>query len=181
MLDTDGIANTLRRFECENSQERLGVFSAPDGNMRGQIKKMEEWAEPMRAGRLQSHEAWILLTTTIWKTLEYPLLALSLTKLECEKLMAPAIKIGLQQSRNSGSFKRDLIHATTAVQSGGLLHLYTTQEIAHVADMVDRCISKSMTGELYTVTLEQLILKISVGNKVFDLDYDTFCIMATPR
>jgi hypothetical protein len=61
----------------------------PSGNATDQVKQMrklmEDWADHLiRTGKVKRHEAWLALTTTIWKTLEYPLNALTLSKAECE-------------------------------------------------------------------------------------------------
>jgi hypothetical protein len=52
----EGIRKLLKRCETHNAQETLGVFLAPDGNLRAQQEKMKEaatkWADCMQTGRI---------------------------------------------------------------------------------------------------------------------------------
>lgn len=60
--------------------------------MRNQAIK---WADAMRTGKLSRQNAWTAISTTIWRTLSYPLSALNLTRQQCDKIMAPILKYGL--------------------------------------------------------------------------------------
>lgn len=76
-------------------QETLGVRLAPGGNHFQLVHKMKEmaihWADCMRTGRIPKDDAWFAFQSTIWKSLSYPLLALNITKDECEKIMTPIL------------------------------------------------------------------------------------------
>jgi hypothetical protein len=63
----------------------LGVLRlAPDGNNEDKVKHLrgvaEKWKDHIRTEHLQHHEAWYALTAMVMKTIEYPLLALTLTE-----------------------------------------------------------------------------------------------------
>ena len=76
----------------------LGVFLAIDGGNDVQIKHMrrvaEVWYDQIRVGHLSRYDAWSALQSTVMKTLEYPLLALTLTEAECSTIMAPVLTGG---------------------------------------------------------------------------------------
>jgi len=78
----------LRKKGPHDSTETLGVYLAPDGNNKTAIqelrKKSERWRDLVRTGHLSSKDAWIALNSTVIKTLEFPLPALTLKKKECE-------------------------------------------------------------------------------------------------
>jgi hypothetical protein len=55
------------------------------------IKTAKDWVAKLRAGNLSQTEVWVAVQSTIWQTLVYPLLALNLTRKECEAIMAPLL------------------------------------------------------------------------------------------
>eukprot|EP00957_Ditylum_brightwellii_P111832 8529713-Ditylum_brightwellii.AAC.1 len=65
----------------------LGVWQAPNGNSKQQVKKLqkktEEWADRVRSGHIPKADAWLYYTTTIQKSLKYPLLASTLSEEDC--------------------------------------------------------------------------------------------------
>ena len=81
--DSDGNIVTLERLPPNTTRRTLGVRLAPDGNNTDEVQHLwsiaEKWKELIRTGHLQRHEAWYALTATIMKTIEYPLIALTLT------------------------------------------------------------------------------------------------------
>ena len=61
----------------------LGVYLAPDGSNKKQLKHMKEkvtaWCDKVKVGHLPAREAWQCVSLTIMKTLQYPLPALTLS------------------------------------------------------------------------------------------------------
>ena len=59
--DIEGIRKEVRRCEPCDAQETLGVFLAPDGNLRKQKEKLREaaitWADCMRTGHISRDDA----------------------------------------------------------------------------------------------------------------------------
>jgi len=51
----------------------------------------DEWYEKVRVGHLTRFDAWAVFNSTNMKTLEYPLLALTLTESDCTNIMAPVL------------------------------------------------------------------------------------------
>ena len=70
----------------------LGVFLTVDRNDNTHVAEMrktaEEWYEKVRVGHLTMYDAWMVFNSTVLKTLEYPLLVLTLTEAEYDKIMA---------------------------------------------------------------------------------------------
>jgi len=66
----------------------LGVAIASDGNMTAQKQRMLEASTKcvtqMKQGKLRKVDSWTSITSTVWKTLSYPLPATGLSKKECE-------------------------------------------------------------------------------------------------
>ena len=86
-------------MDVNEAEETLGVYQCPNGNMEKQVEKMENltktWAAQMTAGYLKKPNMWLSLVTTIWKLLEYPLNATTLSKEQCKDIMKPAMTVGL--------------------------------------------------------------------------------------
>ena len=62
----------------------LGVHLAMDGNFEEQTealhRKTTQFADCIRTGFVTRMEAWIALKSTIWKAIEYPMEAVTLTR-----------------------------------------------------------------------------------------------------
>ena len=72
------------------AEKMLGVYLAVDRNNVKQVQvmgsKAESWKEKNRIGQLSSHGAWTALNTTIMKTMEYPLGAITIIRWDLESL-----------------------------------------------------------------------------------------------
>lgn len=97
--DCDGNYSMLERLDPDEARKTLGVWLAPDGNNAEQVSQLrqvaEDWREKIRTGHLTRKDAWDALQMTVLKTLEYPLVALTLTEDECTHIMAPILERGL--------------------------------------------------------------------------------------
>jgi len=181
--DCDGARQMLERLDPHEAKETLGVWLAPSGNATDQVKQMrkltEEWADHLRTGKLKRHEAWLALTTTIWKTLEYPLNALTLSKEECDYIMAPAIKSGLNGAGICRHLPKALRHGPTSHQGLELPHIYTLQGIARLTDLLNHNHLKTITGFLHRANLEQLIVGAGLGTHTLDYSHKRYGKLAT--
>jgi hypothetical protein len=129
VCDHNDNQHPLRQLEAHDGQCTLGVHLSPDGNNRDAFNylmhKSEEWKELITTGHLQRTEAWHALESTILKTLQYPLPALTLTETECNKIIRPVLDAGLNKSSICKTFPKAVIHGPK--EEGGLdiTHLYT--------------------------------------------------------
>jgi hypothetical protein len=89
----DGNVAALERLSVSDARRTLGVKLAPDGNDQAQFQKLldsaKTWQEQIRAGHLPRKLAWESMTTTILRTLHYPLPATTLTLIQCDAIMTP--------------------------------------------------------------------------------------------
>jgi hypothetical protein len=80
----------LKRLEAEEARETLGAFIATDGNQKAQTTALWEianlWADIIRARRYSQAEVWFSLQFCVMESLEYPLMATSLSKTQCDKI-----------------------------------------------------------------------------------------------
>ena len=167
VLDHKGQRVVLDKLGPDDTKETLGTYVAPSGTMEDQVENMvaasKKWADQIRAGKLNKTNAWLALKTTIWKTLEYPLPALTLTYDQCETIMRPALRAGLNASGMCAIFPQALVFGTEKHQGLGLHHLYTIMCIAHIEDMMTHGHQHTITGHLFRTSIEQLLVEAGVG------------------
>ena len=176
--DKDGQRQHLQYLSAEKAKEMLGVFLAPDGNNRTQIKEMKKktqyLGELVRTGHLDRHEAWTSLTLVALKSIEYPLPALTLSEDECVQIMWPLLRSYLPKSGLNRHFPRDILYGQVDKHGIGLKNIYLTQGISHVIDIIHHLWHNSLTGNLIVQSLEQLRMEVGVNGNLFEFNYDKY-------
>jgi hypothetical protein len=104
------------RCEPNEANEALGMMARPDGCMDSQYTHLHNsfnnWCDAVRSKRVHRDEAWYCLNRTIMKTIEYCLVATSLSRTQVDDLMRPIFKLAL----NAASRKTSLASSSTAPQ-----------------------------------------------------------------
>jgi hypothetical protein len=110
-----GEPEVLTRLDPDDARKTLGVYLAMDGNSKAQVSylrdKATDFAECIRTGFVTRAKSWYALKSTIMKTLEYPMEAISLTKLQRDYVMAPILTSTLPKAGFVRTYKRDVIYA----------------------------------------------------------------------
>jgi len=75
-------------MDVKEARETLGVMQTPNGSEKAQItkltKKIDAWSRNVLPSGLKNADAREAVSTTIGKTIEYPLADTTMTKNECE-------------------------------------------------------------------------------------------------
>jgi hypothetical protein len=173
--DISQARHKMNRTEFNQATTSLGMEIARDGSMDAQVSRLTNastlWASKMASSKLGGPNAWTALMSTLWKTLGYPLQATSLTRVECDKIMAPGISQWLQSMGFCRNFLRDLVHNPIGWQGLGIPHLHTTQEIVRLQALINHTGTGSYTGLLYRASSENLILETGIGTDVLSLPF----------
>jgi ribonuclease HI len=174
---------TLKRYDPDIAKETLGVFLAMDGNNKEQIIKLrhktEEFAEQLRTGVINKWDAWYAITATIMKTLEYPMLATTITEKEWDFIMSPIRKSGLPKIQVASNFPSKVLYGPKKFQGMGIMHPFYTQEMSHLALCLYEGENQTITGELLRASMEQLLLELGTPGKLLQLDYSKLENIAT--
>ena len=97
----------IPRLEASEACEFLGAMTRPDGNQSNQFRfllsKAKKWADAIRTKHISKHDGWYCLNNTILKTLEYPLMATTMTRKQCKALMTPILKAGLPSHKSNAA------------------------------------------------------------------------------
>ena len=176
--DADGQMKTLPRLEPHEAIETLGIFISMDGNNEKQVEKLrdkaETYAEHTRTGFLTKEEAWHSLHSTVMKTLEYPMEAMSLTRQQWDYIMAPILKVALPRSGIVRTFPRDVLYGPNKSTGMGMMHPYYRQYFKHLELAMKEILKPTITAELLTATMEQLKLEIGFPCENDDWDLPRF-------
>ena len=168
----------LQMIDSHVGKETLGVYLAPDGNCedakRVLIKKAMEWKSHIVTGHIPAREAWQCVSSTITKTLEYPLPALSLSRKDCQQIMKPVKDAGLSQASVCHTFPLDLVYGSTDLMGLGMTDLYVSQGLAHVEIVQEYIRSTCMIGSLLRTAIEWAKIHVGSDQNFFDLDFDKY-------
>jgi hypothetical protein len=176
--DCNGQLQTLDRLSPSEARRTLGVYLAPDGNQREQVRVMHEkskqWAERIRTGHLPRHLAWQALHLSVLKSLQYPLTATTLSRKECKYALQPALQAGLPSSGIVRTMPRVVVHGPKCYQGFGIPNLYTLQGTAHVTALISRGTLEHFNGQLLRANIEQAKLEVGLVGSLFAQDYSKY-------
>ena len=168
----------LISLDHDVGKETLGVYLAPDGNNEQMVKvlrhKTEEWRDHINSGHLNKSDAWQALESTIMKSIQYPMKALTLSDDECKHIMQPILQAGLQKSSLCKNYPRDAVFGSMDEAGIGMEDLYIHQGAERVSFITEHLQESTLSGELLRTSIELGKIEIGVGRNIFQLDYDKF-------
>ena len=102
-LHNQGLPEGIERLEVTEALETLGIWSCPDGLVADEVKALKakalQWANAVHAKCINPTEAWYSVNHTILKTIEYPLVATSISKKDRKDIMRPILQAALPKAR----------------------------------------------------------------------------------
>jgi hypothetical protein len=179
-----GHQEILERVEVNQGRVSLGINIAPDGSQEGErlflLEKIQLWISKFKANHMNCVDTWYAFNNTIMKTLEYPMIAISLTRKQWNTLMSPLLAAILPKARISRSFPWKVIFAPLSRQGLGLIHPHDRQFLAQIQTVFRHSDRTSPTGQLMRTSLEQLQLELGIPEPVFESSFTTFGVLSTP-
>jgi hypothetical protein len=173
----------LPQHDPHIGKETLGVILAPDGNNQAMVESMiakaTEWRDYVQTGFLTAQDAHQALHTTILKTLQYPLPALTLTEKECDKIMSPILEVGLPAMSVCKRYPRKVVYAPKKDGGLNIPNLYISQGTSRIAFLQEHLGADTLSGELLRVTIEAAKVEVGIGRDLFQLEYDRFHMLLT--
>jgi hypothetical protein len=182
--DVSGLRRVdLDRLEVYEARETLGVFIAMDGTQEKQTEalceKSQRWADRIRSGRLTRPEAWFSLTFCMMKTLEYPLMATSLSKSQCDMIMKPILDAGLSALGINRRLTRAVVYGPKRYQGVGIPDLWTLQGVLKLWLAVAHGDAPTITGCSLRAVLALHTLRLGLPGHLFQQAYDKYSHLAT--
>ena len=176
--NSDEERENLTLLPPDEAKEMLGVNLAPNGNNNAQLdiikEKMRKYAEYIRTGHVNRHEAWISLSMMALKSFEYSLPAMTLTEKECNEIMKPLLKQFLPKMGINRNIKRDLLYAPTNVQGFNVKNPFITQGVSHVKDITENLWKQTTTGAMIRCNLEQLRIEMGDNKTILESNYEEY-------
>jgi Reverse transcriptase (RNA-dependent DNA polymerase) len=150
MTLSNGERMAVHHREPSETVKSLGIMFSPDGQMKDETEYLQQkgrvWAEKVRQSRMTREEVWYSLNTMIWKTIEYPLLATSMTKEQINLVVKPILEVGLPRSGICRNMARAIVFSEVTHQGLGMKHPYLTQGLRKLNAVFDE--ASSMTNDL---------------------------------
>ena len=147
----------LHLLSPTETRKMLGVYTAPDGNSRKQAlvlrKHSERWSQSLSILYLHQYEALLGYHHGIMKTLEYPLGASLITKIQCDHAQSPALKKVLQKSGIVSTISRYIVHGPSKYCGLNFSNLFTESGIQKVRLLLGHIRKNDKTGSIIKVAL----------------------------
>ena len=163
MLDHEFEERSLKALAPNEAEKMLGVYLTADGNNRTQVEKLRDktdtWNAQVNAGYLNQHEAWTALNSTIMKTIEYLLPAITLTPKDSTKIMAPVLEAGLKSSGICRYMARELVYGSRKFQGLGIKNPQIKQGIDKIMFWLQQTYRKNLGDRLVQQTYEEMQLE----------------------
>jgi hypothetical protein len=177
--DIDGSTRVeLERLDVQEARETLGVFISMDGNQKAQTQELWEkathWADKVRTGTFSHAEAWFSLQYCIMKSLEYPLMATSLSKAQCDRIMQPIRAAALSALGINRHLSLVVVHGPQRYQGVGIPELWTVQGILKLWIAIHHGDADTITGHQLRASMELHTIELGLPGNLLRQDYDTF-------
>ncbi len=142
-------------------------------------EKATAWAEKVRSGRFSPAEAWFSIQFCIMKSLEYPLMATSLSKTQCNRIMKPIRAAGLPALGINRHLTLEVVHGPKRYQGVGITDLWTIQGILKFWLALQHGDAPTITGHQLRASMELHTIEIGLPGQLLHQDYKKFGKLAT--
>jgi hypothetical protein len=168
----------VRRCEPNEANEALGMMAHPDGLMDSQYTHLRDsvnnWCDAVRSKRVHRDEAWYCLNRTIMKTIEYCLVATSLSRNQGDDLMRPIFKLALNLCGLQKNFPRKLLYGSPAVRGLGMKDPYWLQLVVHLTCMMKHQHLDTPSRDLHLKNMELVQTYVGTDQNFWDLPFEMF-------
>ena len=166
---------SMESFELDNAGEQIRVGQIPYLQ-----EKVKEFTTKIKSARnTLPKDVWVAITSTIMKTLEYPMTALTITKQGWDEIMKPLLHFCPPVTGYSQNFPRAVIFGPSEQCGKGLMHPWYNQELTHLETFWEELASETHTGEFFTTSMEALRLELSYPTSLMSVPFDRMAGCAT--
>lgn len=144
------------------------------------IQKAQAWSSKIIwGGAISRRDAWTCLSSTILKTLEYPLGITCLTQEQGKSITTSVLKIALPSIGVNRNFRRQFVHGPLSCMGLDIPSLYNYQEAAHIDLLVSYWKPSGNIGAILRTSMTHLQLETGTGDHPFQLPYHQWNQTAT--
>jgi hypothetical protein len=122
-------------------------------------------------------EAWYSFSATIMKSLEYPLVATTLTRAQCRDIMKPILKTVLPLCNIQRRLPRALVHGTFKARGLNIPDLYWTQLIQHLHSIQQHMLQNTPSNDLHIENMD--LVQFHIGSMItfWELPYEEYGVL----
>ena len=165
-------------MESSEGRDTLGIALAPDGSMTDEMKLLQkktgQCVSTIRTRLLPSGEIMLGMSSTIMKTIEYPLCATTFSREETNRLVKPIHDLILPLCKLCRKIPLSLRCGPKDSLGLGLHDVFITQGIEKVSLWIEEHASDSLTGPILRDNYEASIIHVRIGGKkLFSLEHET--------
>ena len=184
MVDPTGKRVQLDRMEPAQAQKTLGVMMAPDiSDDSAQYAKLakatSDWSGNVAKGFTLQRDILPMVSTTILKTLQYPMALTTFTVDRWTKLMAPVLRVCLPRAGVCRSFPRVAVYAPLKFQGLGIPHPFGLQVTSHLETLMRHGTNQTQTGKYLAAALEAHQLEIGLPVGLFQQHFSNTGILCS--
>ena len=132
----------------------------------------------LRTKKLQPSEAWYCLTATIMKTIEYPLMASTMTRRQINTIMQPILQAAIRKCRIQNHLPRKLVYGTLRAWGLGLKDPFITQLIQHLQAILRHANCNTPSQLLHQENMELVQLHIGSARNFWELPFEQYGCLA---
>ena len=177
ILDDQCVASNIEYKHPSNATKGVGVWQDLNGSSTKQISELIEKVGKIHAEIFKSplprYLNWIGLRQVIWKSIEYELLAKTLSRKEAAQSVKELYRPLLPRLGCNRNFPLLLQYNPPFLLGLGLHDPYLEQGLLKLTLFVSRGGLETMTGIMILTTLEHHQLAIGFYNPLFHLSYET--------
>ena len=181
--DFSGQPRAIAHHGVHDAKEVMGVWQTPAGDMDKQMdelgQKLTSWKSNIRNGYLHRRVTWQAFWSTIWRSVAYPLPAMTMTAMQGDELLHTFYREILPCLGVNRNIHRAFRHAPPMFQGLGLPEGYLEQTIEQLSYFVMHASSATFLGNNMRASAEQLQLEVGHGTPALELSYDQFGGIAT--
>ena len=182
--DVSGLTRVeLDRLEVFEARETLGVYIAMDGDQATQMEALvaitQRWADLVRSGKLTQAEAWFSLTFCIIKSLEYPLMATSLSQAQCDIIMKPILNAGLPALGYNRKMPSAVVFGPRRFQGIGIPELWILQGVLKLWLAVAHGDAPTITGCSLRALLSLHTIELGLPGTFLQQDFEKYGHLAS--
>jgi hypothetical protein len=160
--------------EPHKAGKSLGIMFAPSGCSDDETEylrqKGQAWGNHVRSSSLTRDEVWYSLQHMIMKTIEYPLIATTMTKTQLDRVVIPILQIGLPRSGICRTISRSLVFSSTKYQGIGICHPFVTQGARKLLQLFS--FESKFTQELVSIAYNTTMIESGLGLHFLDQPYE---------
>ena len=183
MYDDNGHRKAVPHYYTDEAHRTLGVMLAPNNNNALQMSRMRKitlkFNDKVRVGFIRGQDIHQATNSTIMRSLNWPLPAVTLTKTECTHIMTLVIKSVLAKMKVVSIIKRHVLYGQIHIQGMGSKNLYTLLGEIHCSILVQFYNSATDLGKLLQTSLECLTMELGLSESAFHYDYTKYSMATT--